>query len=426
MPSTPPPGAGARAGAAPRPVAAVPPGAPRRPGLRLAVPGPPGTRLAGALPGPTDDRTAPPTPPADLAPAVAHAAAVPGELAHRRPAQPSVSVVICAYTLDRWALLDQAVTSVQRQRRRPDEVIVCIDHNDELLARARERWEDAAVPVPVQVVANRYDGHLGSARNTGVEHASGDIVAFLDDDAAASEDWLAALLAPYEDPTVVAVGGAPLPRFGAGRPRWFPEGFQWVFGCAYRGLPTTRAPIAHLIGASMSVRRRALVEIGGFHSDDHDDMDLSHRVAHGRPGEQILYEPAAVVSHFVPAHRVTWGYFWRRCFRVNRGKVAAFASMGDAANLRAELAFVARTLTLGSLADLRDVARGDPFGLVRLGAAVAGIALAGAGNLAGRLDLARRRVGRHRGPGRGPRRATPGSAPGTAAAPGAGTGAATP
>lgn len=308
-----------------------------------------------------------------------------------------MSVVICAYTTDRWQLLESAVDSVQRQLLRPRELIVCIDHNDDLLARARRRWQDSDLAVPMTVVANRFDGHLGSARNTGAALASGDIVAFLDDDAAAAQDWLQALVGPYEDPAVVAVGGAPLPVFETQRPRWFPEEFQWVFGCAYRGLPTRQAPVSHLIGASMSVRRDALEEVGGFHSDDHDDMDLSHRVAHRRPGARILFEPAATVSHHVPAQRVTWHYFWRRCYTVNRGKVAAFDAMGDAANLRAELTFVLRSLSRGTAANLRDAWHGDIAGIARVAVTVAGIVLAGAGNVAGRSHLVRTRWRRRTG-----------------------------
>ena len=107
-----------------------------------------------------------------------------------------------------------------------------------------------------------------------------------------------------------------------------------MFGCAYRGLPARRAPLAHLIGANMSARRSVLQEIGGFHSDSHDDMDMCHRVAFAR--YQVVYEPLAVVHHFVPTTRTTWRYFWRRCYFVNKGKVEAFANMRDAANLGAE------------------------------------------------------------------------------------------
>ena len=255
--------------------------------------------------------------------------------------------------------------------------------------------------MPLIVLANKFGGRLGSARNTAAESASGEVLAFLDDDAAAAADWLERLIAPYDDERVGAVGGAPLPVFEATRPRWFPHEFDWVFGCAYRGLPLTRAPLAHLIGANMSVRTSALREVGGFHSDDHDDMDMCHRIAHAR--HRVLYEPRAVVHHCVPASRTTWHYFWRRCYFVNQGKVEAFANMRQASSLGAELAFVSRTLTTGVLAEIRQVARGDLYGLARVGAIVAGIALAGLGHMSGQLRLRRPRRGHWNGP-RGRRR----------------------
>jgi hypothetical protein len=222
-----------------------------------------------------------------------------------------------------------------------------------------------------------------------VEFASGEVVAFLDDDAAAAADWLERLIAPYDDERVGAVGGAPLPVYQVARPQWFPHEFNWVFGCAYRGMPQSRAPLAHLIGANMSARRSVLHEIGGFQSDNHDDMDMCHRIAFAK--YLVLYEPLAVVHHWVPASRLTWRYFWRRCYFVNQGKVEAFASMEQAAHLGAELSFVARALTMTIIIEARHVARGDLYGLARVGAMIAGIALAGFGHLSGKWHLYRSR-----------------------------------
>ena len=301
----------------------------------------------------------------------------------------SASVIICAYTEDRWALLTKAVESVQKQSRRPIEILICIDHNDALFSRSSKFWsEDRDDPeLPITVVANKYDGHLGSARNTAAERARGEILVFLDDDAAADDDWLETLLPAYDDGTVVAVGGAPLPVYETRRPRWFPFEFDWVFGCTYRGLPETLGPLAHLIGANMSVRREALVEIGGFHSDDHDDMDMCHRLAHHRPDDRLLFDPDAIVRHFVRAERLTWRYFWRRCFLVNRGKVGAFEHMEGAANLSAERAFVLRALSCGTSEGCRDALRGDPWGIARALTIIVGISLAAAGHLVGRVEL---------------------------------------
>ena len=93
--------------------------------------------------------------------------------------------------------------------------------------------------------------------------ATGDVVAFLDDDAAAAPDWLSRLLAPYADPRVLGVGGRVLPRWDRARPRWFPAEFDWVVGCTYAGHPD-EGPVRNVIGANMSFRRSVLLAAGGF------------------------------------------------------------------------------------------------------------------------------------------------------------------
>jgi cellulose synthase/poly-beta-1,6-N-acetylglucosamine synthase-like glycosyltransferase len=326
-----------------------------------------------------------------------------------QPATMTVSVAIPAYTMKRWDLLRKAVESARSQTVPVAGVVVCIDNNEELLRCAEAEWGDVE-GVPVVVLANRHSGHLervsahqaahgttrrfgaGSARNTATESITTDVIAFMDDDAEAAPDWIEQLTRVYADPEVVAVGGAPLPRYETGRPEWFPTNFDWVFGCAYEGLPETVAPLRHLIGANMSVRRDAFEEVGGFIGSDFDDLNLCMRLA-ARFGEQsIYYTPHAIVRHYVPQERLTWRYFWRRCYFVNREKIRVFRQIGAAANLTAEVEFVLRALTRQTVTQLRRGAAGEPGALRALGAMVAGIGLAAAGNLRGKLDqlLARR------------------------------------
>src|ERR1700685_559705 len=91
--------------------------------------------------------------------------------------RPTVTVVVCAYTELRWDLLVQAVESVRAQHVPPDQCVVVVDHNDLLLRRAR-----SSLPADVEVVANGATRGLSGARNTGIAHSTGEIVAFLDDD----------------------------------------------------------------------------------------------------------------------------------------------------------------------------------------------------------------------------------------------------
>src|SRR6516164_275773 len=70
-------------------------------------------------------------------------------------------------------------------------------------------------PIEIIVVANQFGGRLGSARNTALLVSRSEIVAFLDDDAEATPDWLPRLLAVYATrPAAVAVGGALGPTMG--------------------------------------------------------------------------------------------------------------------------------------------------------------------------------------------------------------------
>src|SRR5690242_16649034 len=81
----------------------------------------------------------------------------------------NISVIICAYTEDRWDNLTAAVESVQRQKFSRFEIIVVIDHNPGLLERAGE-----CLP-GVVVVENIKTPGLSGARNSGIAVAKGDI-----------------------------------------------------------------------------------------------------------------------------------------------------------------------------------------------------------------------------------------------------------
>jgi glycosyltransferase involved in cell wall biosynthesis len=324
---------------------------------------------------------------------------------------PSVSVVIPVFTLERWALIERAVESARAQTVRPESIVVCVDMNDELFARARARWRDASEGggVPVMVIANqtepepelravhrRAHGTLrrfgaGRARNVGAAEVTADIIAFIDDDAWGEPTWLESLLSHYTDSAVAAVGGASLPYYETARPAWFPDNFDWIFGCSYSGLPKTAGPLGHLIGANMSVRRSAFEAVGGFTGSDFDDLNLCLRIANRFGASSVVYDPQSVVHHFVTKHRVTWRYFYRRCYIVNREKVRVLAGVGSAANLKAEREFVALSVTKEASTLLGRGVMGNRAAFAQLGAMAAGVALAGTGYAHGLVRRYRQR-----------------------------------
>ncbi len=308
----------------------------------------------------------------------------------------TVTVVICAYTERRWDSLVDAITSIRAQRRRPDQLVVVIDHNDELLLRAQSAFQS-----DVKVVANAEVTGLSGARNTGLRLATGDVVAFLDDDAEADPGWLEELLAHYL-PDVVGAGGAALPVWpGSARPRWFPEEFDWVVGCSYRGLPDTVAPQRNLIGAAMSFRRSAFDEVGEFDPDmgrlgtiplGCEETEFSLRVRTAFTGAELVYVPRAKVHHHVGTERTKVRYFLRRCFAEGVSKAAVTRRAGSEQALASERTYVRSTLPRGVLSGLRAVLRGDLGGFARSVMIVVGLLATTAGYLSPRAWRSQRQA----------------------------------
>ena len=266
-----------------------------------------------------------------------------------------ISVVICAYTQARWEDLIRAVESVEQQTEPVAEVVVVIDHEDELLRRATARF-----PVH-RVVANDRAQGLSGARDTGAAACRGAVVAFLDDDAAFEPDWSVATARSYEG-AVLGGGGAVLPVWVAGRPRWWPPEYDWVVGCSYRGQATTRGTVRNPIGANMSIRRDVLETVGGFDPrvgrlgavpTGGEETELFIRARRAFPGADVVMEPAAVAHHWVPAARSTWGYFARRCRAEGLSKRIIGRLVGSELALSAERSYVTRTLPRAVLVALR-------------------------------------------------------------------------
>jgi GT2 family glycosyltransferase len=262
-------------------------------------------------------------------------------------AEPGISVVICTYSQDRWQDLTRSVQSVAEQAHAPLEILLVIDHNEELLARATAAWPD------LRVVPNREEQGLSGGRNTGLSLAKGEIVAFLDDDASAERDWLAELGRAYHDPTVLGVGGASVPSWDEARPAWFPREFDWVVGCSYRGLPEQEAEVRNLIGSNMSFRTAPMRQISGFRADlgrigkrptGCEETELCIRLVDHHPGHRLLYRPGAKVLHRVPAERGTWRYFRARCFAEGQSKAIVSRLVGRRRGLGTERRYASRVL----------------------------------------------------------------------------------
>ncbi|GHG67111.1 hypothetical protein GCM10018779_38880 [Streptomyces griseocarneus] len=324
-----------------------------------------------------------------------------------RTGMPTVSVVICVYTEDRWGDILAAVASVRDQSYPALETLLVVDHNPALLRRLAKAYGDdgaGAGARPVRVLANAGPRGLSAGRNTGVAACAGEVVAFLDDDAVAERDWLLHFAEGYADPRVMAVGGRTQPVWASRRrPAWFPEEFDWVVGCTYRGLPPGKVAVRNVLGGNASFRRWALEVAGGFAAgigrDGHrlplgcEETELCIRLTRALPGAVLLIDDRSVIHHRVPPVRERFRYFRTRAYAEGLSKALVARSVGAQEGLATERRYTTRVLPAGVGRGVRDALLGRPGGAGRAGAIVAGVAAAAGGYALGTLR-ARRGGGR--------------------------------
>jgi GT2 family glycosyltransferase len=140
--------------------------------------------------------------------------------------------------------------------------------------------------------------------------------------------------------------------------------------------------IRNPIGASMSLRRQAALDVGGFRTEvgrvgtipaGCEETDISIRLTRRQPGSRIMYVPASTVRHHVTTNRARWAYFRSRCFHEGRSKAILSRLEGPTEALSSERSYTIRVLPVGVLRGIGRLLRGDLGGAQRAAAIVAGL-----------------------------------------------------
>lgn len=225
----------------------------------------------------------------------------------------TASVVVITYA--RPDYVQECLTHLRASRTAPLEVIVVDGSPDDRTARLlADEFGEARL-----IRHHLGRGTMPESRQLGFAAATGDVVAFIDDDAYVYPDWLDEILAPYDDPAVVGVGGRAVNGIpgeeheGLGRiGRLLPNGdLTGFFGAD----PGRELEVDHLLGATMSFRRATLAALGGIRGRypgtclcEESDISLRLRAAGGR----LVFNPRAVVRHVAAPYTTGGQRFDRR------------------------------------------------------------------------------------------------------------------
>lgn len=197
---------------------------------------------------------------------------------------PPVSVVVCSYNGART--IRDCLEGLSKLDYPDYEVIVVNDGSTDNTA-------DIAQKYPFKLISTPNSG-LSSARNRGLAAATGEIVAYTDDDARPDPHWLQYLAATFLKTTHAGIGGPNIAPLDDG------EIAECVAnapgGPIHVLISDTEAE--HIPGCNMAFRREALLAVGGFDAQYRtagDDVDLCWRIQ--EKGWTLGFSPAAMVWH---------------------------------------------------------------------------------------------------------------------------------
>lgn len=214
---------------------------------------------------------------------------------------PRVSIVIC--TDGRADALAETLYCLRYLEGGPFEVCVVRGPTEDGIGAVLDRW---CGQIKIAVNPER---NLSVSRNLGITLASGEFVAFIDDDGMPEPEWLEQVVRAFDDPRVGAAGGIVMDHTGA-RPQYLYASADRLANADWqRVIPAEEYNfpgsfnIPYVQGTNSIFRRAALLDVGGFDEEYEfylDETDLCCRMVDR--GWLIRQLPSAVVHHkFLPS-----------------------------------------------------------------------------------------------------------------------------
>jgi glycosyltransferase involved in cell wall biosynthesis len=233
---------------------------------------------------------------------------------------PQISAIICTH--NRAQYLGAAIDSLLSQDFTEDYEVIVVDNASS--DRTREVIETRLSHPRLRYVHESVLG-LSVARNTGAKQALSPILAYLDDDAVASSQWLQALHGAYQNSETLAIAGGKVTLLwadGIEAPRWLSPGLAGNLGAYDLGdaIVYIDRPGLTPRGLNYSIRQSFLEQIGGFDVNlgrvgknllSNEELVMTEQAL--ELGWQVAYLPTATVAHNVAPERV------RRQWFLNRG-----------------------------------------------------------------------------------------------------------
>jgi glycosyltransferase involved in cell wall biosynthesis len=234
---------------------------------------------------------------------------------------PKISVVIC--TLNRDYYLRSALQSLVDQTLFREEFEILVIDNGSIDKTKEIATQEFAFLGNIFYVYEPQTG-LNYARNTGLENSRGKYIAYLDDDAIASPQWLENILNVFQNspPNVGCVGGKIDPLWESDRPEWLSDnllGYLAILDIS--PISTILSKGQFLYGVNFAFDKNILQSIGGFEAGldrqgknllSNGDIMVQKHIQD--QGYVCFYDPQISVQHQIQASRLQAEWFYQRAY----------------------------------------------------------------------------------------------------------------
>lgn len=243
---------------------------------------------------------------------------------------PEIAAIICTHNRDSY--LGAAIDSLLRQDCTDYEIIVVDNASSDRTKSVVEQRLDNSLLKYI------YEPELGLsvARNRGARETTAPILAYLDDDAVASPQWLRVITQAYRENDKLAIAGGRvtliLPEGRASLPKWLSKEMAGALGSYDLGDKIVYLDNPNLTprGLNYSLRRSFLEEIGGFDPNlgrvgknllSNEELLMTELAL--EKDWQVAYLPEALAAHNVAPERLqpkwfinrTWWQGISECYR---------------------------------------------------------------------------------------------------------------
>jgi glycosyltransferase involved in cell wall biosynthesis len=224
-------------------------------------------------------------------------------------------ITVCVCTYKRPELLRELLKALSEQVTSPLTFDVVVVDND-VNRSSQQIVQKFAAPSSLTVAYDcEPERNIASTRNRAVKHATGDFIAFVDDDECPPPDWLRLLFDTLRTSGADAVLGPVVPSFPVGAPTWLTKG-QFFYRQRF---PTGTVIQAEHARTGNVLMRRSMFVDGELWFDPAlgrsggEDSDFFARQC--RKGRVLVWCDEAEVPEVVPPERWTIAFHLRRLWR---------------------------------------------------------------------------------------------------------------